>query len=382
LLTVLLIPSITAALSAPHYTWTGAWETRWTVDGAGYSAVTTGPGAAVVIRSTEGEPLAELPGDTLLLGDIEGRLYVANLGRRYVLDSDGRESESLFLALTAGTPTAYSLGIQDPLSIIELDAVPGQAALSPDGRLLALAHSSHDDPSAEVIVYETTSGGELNRRTFTADTTEQRAAVECLAFDAAGETLFLNLHPHSPASDEFLDPQPLLAWDRIGDAVEELTGPLGWVLPVAGREGGEAILLQEYTADGGRPTPHRWLELEPESGELAAAFHPRVNQGLGDPAGPARLLDGDGSTVWTFTADTVVDLELGRELYILAVAVLDDDGPAAGWGLRIGDETRLRRPDDPEFLTYDGLTEEIRLIFPAGSGGAEIQLQPALLPRP
>lgn len=378
----MLFPSTTTALSAPHYSWTGPWEAIWTVDGSAYSAVATSPGAAVVIRSTAGEPLAELPGDTLLLGDIEGRLYVANLGRRYIVDGDGRERESLFLALTAGTPTAYSLGIQDPLSIIGLDTVPGQTALSPDGRLLALAHSSLDEPSAEVIVYETATGAELDRRTFTADTTEQRAAVECLAFDAAGDTLFLNLHPHSPASDEFLDPQPLLAWDRIDNAVEELTEPLGWVLPVAGRDGGAAILLQEYTADNGRPSSHRWLELEPESGDLRAAFRPRVNQGLGDPTGPARLLDGDDSTSWSFAADTVVDLELGRELYVRDVAVFAEDGPAAGWGLRIGDETRLRRPDDPEFLTYDGLTDEVRLIFPAGSGGAEIELRPALLPRP
>lgn len=384
---ILLLLGVAASLGAdyPCLSWERSWEPirelTWEAAGTEYALI--GAEWRELTLLADDTPLSELPSTTIPLGVIEGRLYTA-FEQRLTLDAAEGAFEQRFLTITAGTGEDYAAGTTGVVVSIPAERGPGAFALAPGGDLLALAWADPETPSVEIAVHGLPEGDTLARRSFTAATDQLRARCQHPAFSSDGETLFFNLHPHAPASDEFLDLQPLLAWHWTEDDLEELTAPLGWVLPVRGRTGRRLILLEEYPGEAGYGEPSRWLLFDPRTGEVSPAFSLSVNNGLYAPDAAAKLFDGDPDTSWTPRRDSVVDIDLGAQLPLDTARLVGGDGDVVGWGLAVEGQTRRRDdPADPARLSYsDTIVGEVRLILSAGIEAAELELGFAFAPVP
>lgn len=384
---ILLLLGVAASLSADYscLSWERSWEPirelTWEAAGVEYALI--GAEWRELTLLADDTPLSELPATTIPLGVLEGRLYTA-FEERLTLDAAEGAFEQRYLTITAGTGEDYAAGSTRIVASIPVERGPGAVALAPGGDLLALAWADPETPSVEIVVHGLPEGATVARRSFTAATDQQRARCQHPAFSSDGETLFFSLHPHAPASDEFLDPQPLLAWHWLEDNLEEMTGPLGWVLPVRGRTGRRLILLEEYTGGAGYGEPARWLLFDPRIGEVSPAFSLSVNNGLYAPDAAAQLFDGDPDTRWTTRRDSVVDIDLGAQLPLDTARLVGGDGDVVGWGLAVEGQTRRRDdPADPARLSYsDTIVGEVRLILSAGIEAAELELGFAFAPVP
>jgi hypothetical protein len=293
-----------AGLDRPYYTWSELYEPGLEIAGEGYT-LRWAPWTDAAVLERHGRTF-ELPmgeGD-FLLGCLDDYLYFGRRGegdlrirRMHVDDAD--------------------LGFV--VDMFELPDQPGFAkyALSPEGDRLAAAVGG-DEHRVEVLVYSLGRKCEVaQRRTFPVETSQVRVSVHLLQWSDDGESLYLNFHPHSPASDEFLDLQPLLCWNLTTDMVTEVLPEVGWVLPVAGRDGRTVVLAEEmvdppafwtmpWGCHPGYP-PYglaRWLELDLAAGTLS----PLVST---TTPGAEQLFDGDPQTVWR--GDTVT-VDFGRPL--------------------------------------------------------------------
>jgi len=297
-----------AGLDRPRYVWSDPYEPSLEIAGENYDLRwTPGDDAAVLDRRSRTFELAMGEGD-FLLGCDDGYLY---FGRR------GNGADPTSLRIRRMHLDDADLGFV--VDMYELTDQPDLAeyALSPEGDRLAAAVGG-DEHQVEVLVYGLGRKCEVvERRTFPVETDQTRVGVHLLEWSDDGESLFLNFHPHSPASDEFLDLQPLLRWNLTTDRVTEVLGEVGWVLPVAGRDGRTVVLVEEIAAapafwsmpwgcDPGY-APYglaRWWELDLATGKLT----PLVST---DPPGAEQLFDGDPRTVWR--GDTVT-VDFGRPL--------------------------------------------------------------------
>ena len=323
IITVLTASLTAAELDRPRYAWSELYEPRVEIAGEGYDLEwTPGTDTAILERRSRTFELAMGEGD-FLLGCLDGYLY---FGRR------GDEADSTSLCIRRMHLDDADLGFI--VDMYELPAQPyfARYALSPEGDRLAAA-TGGDEHQVEVLIYSLGRKCEVvERRTFPVETDQTRVSVHLLEWSDDGESLYLNFHPHSPASDEFLDLQPLLRWNLTTDMVTEVLGEVGWVLPVAGRDGRTVVLAEEIAAapafwtmpwgcDPGYP-PYglaRWQELDLATGKLS----PLVST---DPPGAEQLFDGDPQTVWRGDAVTV---DLGRPLPLEGFRVV---GGYAGGG--------------------------------------------------
>ncbi|MCX7021289.1 MAG: hypothetical protein NTW26_03250 [bacterium] len=311
---LLIILMFTATLAAagldrPHYTWSELYEPRVEIAGEGYDLEwTPGDDTAVLVRRSRTFELAMGEGD-FLLGCLDGYIY---FGRR-----DGADPTNLRIR-------RMHVDDADLGFVVDMYELPGQPdfvkyALSPEGNRLAAAIGG-DEHQVEVIIYGLARKCEVvGRRTFPVETDQVRVSVHLLEWSDDGDALYMNFHPHSPASDEFLDLQPLLRWNLTTDMVTEVLPEVGWVLPVASRDGRTVVLAEETAAapafwtmpwgcDPGYPPRGlaRWQELDLATGKLS----PLIST---DSPGAEQLFDGDPQTVWRGERVTV---DLGRPLPI------------------------------------------------------------------
>ncbi len=318
---LLLLLTASLALSGidrPHYTWEELYEPEFEIIGKGYT-IRWAPwhDSAALERNGRNFEIA-LDADNFILGCVDDYIYLGQkvwnetwltglkIRRMHVDDAD----LGFFVDM-------YELSI--PLDELSKPLYHAEFALSPDAKSLAAAYGG-DEHKVDVYVYRLGRGCEVvQRRTFPVETDQIRVSVHLLEWSDNGESLYMNFHPHSPASDEFLDLQPLLRWDIEVDEVTEVLSKVGWILPVAGRggEGRTVVLAGEIVSDkatwtmpwGYSPSrpPYeltRWLELDLGTGELT----PLIST---DPLGAEQLFDGDPSTVWS---GREVALDMGRPL--------------------------------------------------------------------
>jgi len=364
LIILLLAASFSSAgLDRPHYTWSELYEPGLEIVGEGYSLQwTPWTDAAVLERHGRTFELAMDGGDSLL-GCIDGYLYFARLGD---------EADPTALTIRRMHVDDADLGFVVDMFQLSLPSRYADLALSPEGDRLAVA-TGGDEHKVEVLVYGL--GREckvLQERTFPVETSQIRVRVELLEWSDDGESLYLNFHPHSPASDEFLDLQPLLRWNLTTDRLTEVLPRVGWVLPVAGRDGRTVILAEEMVdAPSSWTMPwgclpgfppyglSRWWELDPATGGLTPLI-------ATDPPDAERLFDGDPTTTWRGEAVTV---DLGRPLPLASFLVVG--GYAEGGETLPGDsvtwDTRfeLQPYESPDELR--GSTESVPVEGVAGT---------------
>ncbi|OGD74562.1 MAG: hypothetical protein A2Y64_00905 [Candidatus Coatesbacteria bacterium RBG_13_66_14] len=301
---VLTVTLASAGLDRPRYVWSELYEPGIEIAGEGYSLRWT-PWTETAVLERHGRTFELAMDDNgSLLGCMDGYLY---FGQR-----DGSE----LLIRRMHTDDA-DMGFFVDMYELNIPSYYADFALSPEGDRLVVA-AGGDEHRVEVTVYGLGRECEvLQERTFPVETDQIRVSVHLLEWSDDGESLYLNFHPHSPASDEFLDLQPLLRWNLTTDRVTEVLGEVGWVLPVAGRDGRTVILAEEivdapaswtmpWGCHAGFPPwgLARWWELDPAKGELT----PLISA---DPPGAGPLFDGDPETAWRGDAVTV---DLGRPL--------------------------------------------------------------------
>jgi len=317
LIIMLLAASFASAgFDRSHFVWTEPYEPSLEITGEGYG-LRWEPWTDAAVLERRGRTFElGLSSCGFLLGCVDGYLY---FGRR------GDETNPTTLTIRRMHVDDADLGFIVDMYELNVPAHYTDLALSPAGGRLAAAEGG-DEHRVEVTVYKLGRVCEVvNERTFPVETGQIRVRVELLEWSDDGESLYMNFHPHSPASDEFLDLQPLLRWDLTIDRVTEVFGEVGWVLPVAGRDGRTVILAQEMVAApaswtmpwGCHPgfSPWglaRWWELDPATGGLSPLI-------VTDPPDAERLLDGDPTTTWRGEA---VTLDLGRPLPLDGIRVV------------------------------------------------------------
>ncbi len=368
LIIMLLTASLAAAgLDRSHYTWSDLYEPGIEIAGEGYRLQwTPWTDAAVLERHGRTFELAMDDGDSLL-GCMDGYLYF------YQQRWD--EADPTSLRIRRMHIDDADLGFIVDMYELSVPEYYADLALSPGGDRLAVA-TGGDEHKVEVLVYKLGRVCEVvNERTFPVETDQVRVRVELLEWSDDGESLYMNFHPHSPASDEFLDLQPLLRWNLTTDRLTEVLPRVGWVLPVAGRDG-RTVILAEETVDapaswtmpwGCHPgfPPYglsRWWELDPATGGLTPLI-------ATDPPDAERLFDGDPRTAWRGEGVTV---DLGRPLPLESFLVVGGyvEGGETGRDDSVTWDTRFElqpyeSPDaprgSPERIPVDGVVETVEL---------------------
>ena len=325
---LLIITLLTATLASagfdrPRYAWSELDEPSLEIAGEGYS-LRWEPWTDTAVLARRGRSFELDLGDCgFPLGCLGGYLY---FGYR------SPDEPTRLLVRRMHTDDA-DLGFFVDMYELDVPTSYAEFALSPEGDRLAVA-AGGDGREVEVTIYSLGRESEVIRsRTFPVETKQVRVSVHLLEWSDNGESLYLNFHPHSPASDEFLDLQPLLCWKLTTDTVEEVLGEVGWVLPVAGRDGGTVVLAEEMVAApalwtmpwGCHPgyQPYglsRWWELDPATGELSPLI-------ATDPADAARLFDGDPATTWRGEG---VALDFGRLLPLAGFLIVGGRAEAGG----------------------------------------------------
>ncbi|HUT98309.1 MAG TPA: hypothetical protein VM054_04455 [bacterium] len=321
---MVLAASLTSAeLDRPRYVWSELYEPGIEIVGEGYELQWM-PWTDAAVLERHGRTF-ELAMDEygLLLGCLDGYIY---FGRR------GDETDPTDLRIRRMHLDDADMGFFVDMYELTVPSYYSDFALSPEGDRLAVAVGG-DEHRVDVTVYGLGRECEvLQERTFPVETNQIRVSVHLLEWSDDGESLYLNFHPHSPASDEFLDLQPLLRWNLVTDTVTEVLGEVGWILPVAGRDGRTVVLAEEMVAAPASWTMPwgchpgfppwglaRWQELDLATGKLT----PIIST---DPPGAERLFDGDLQTAWQ---GKVVTVDLGRPLPLdgfLVVGGYDEGG--------------------------------------------------------
>jgi hypothetical protein len=368
LIVMVLTATLTSAgLDRPHYTWSEPYEPGLEIAGEGYS-VRWEPWTDAAVLERRGRTF-ELPADDygFLLGCLDGYLYFGRWG-----NEEGRD----VLTVRRMHVDDADLGFIVDLYELSVPAHYADLALSPEGDRLAVAVGG-DEHRVEVTVYELGRVCEaVQERTFPVETGQVRVSVHLLEWSEDGESLYTNFHPHSPASDEFLDLQPLLRWNLTTDTVDEVLGEVGWVMPVAGRDGRTVVLAEEMVAAPASWTmpwgchpgfpPYglsRWWELDPATGGLTPLF-------ATEPSDAGRLFDGDLTTVWRGEGVTV---DLGRPLPLEGLRVVGgyagdgETGPedTVTWDTRFElqpYESPYELRGSTEYVPVDGVVETVELM--------------------
>ncbi|MCK4594363.1 hypothetical protein KAU45_07660, partial [bacterium] len=300
-----------SGIDRPHYTWEELYEPEFEIIGKGYT-IRWEPWQDIAYLERNGRNFEiALDADSFILGCVDDYLY---LGQEL-----WDEAELLGLKIRRMHVDDVDLGFFVDMYELVCPLHYADFALSPDAKLLAVA-TGGDEHKVDVHVYRLGRECEIvHQRVFGVETYQIRVSVHLLEWSDDGKSLYMNFHPHSPASDEFLDLQPLQRWDIEEDEVTEVLSKVGWILPVAGRGGEDrtVVLAEEIVPEKatwtmpwgyspGRPPYEltRWLELDLATGELTPAL-------ATDPPGAEHLFDGDPSTVWY---SREVALDLGRPL--------------------------------------------------------------------
>jgi hypothetical protein len=323
IIALLTLSLASADFDRPRYTWSDLYEPALEISGEGYT-IRWEPWQDIACLERNGRSFeVTLDAYGLILGCVDDYLY---FGQKL-----WDEAETTDFRIRCMHTDDADLGFFVDLYELDVPLFNTDFALSPDADHLAAAIGG-DEHKVDVLVYRLGRECEVvQRRTLPVYTDQIRVSVHLLEWSEDGESLYMNFHPHSPASDEFLDLQPLLRWNLEEDVVTELLPKVGWVVPVAGRDGRTVVLVGEMVPlkatwkmpwgyNAGRPPYEltRWLELDLATGELTPAI-------VTDPVEAEDLFDGDTETGWY---GREVALDLGRALPLDGFLVVGGYAPS------------------------------------------------------